>query len=342
MTAPDAALRLHMNENTAGCAPAVLNALRSMTGVEVAQYPDYAGATAACARWLGVDAAWLLLTNGLDDGLHAVANRARTFGPATAPAGSPFDAIVVEPAFEMFAAAAEAADGRVVRVGPNPDFAFPLERVLGAITPNTRLVIIDDPNNPTGRGVGPDAVDRLAARASHALVLVDEAYAEFSGRTLVGPMLDRRRNVVVGRTLAKAHGLAGLRAGVLVAHPDTLGPIRRRQPPFAVNAAAARAVVAALEAPEHAARFVAQAAASRDLVYDWCRRRGVVCWPSQANFVLVRLGPDATAITGALASRGILIRDKSDAPGCAGCVRIAAGVVEHTRRCLEALDDVRG
>lgn len=329
-------LRLHMNENTAGCAPAVLQALRTLTARTVAEYPDYADAEAACARHFGVDPAGVFLTNGLDDGLHAVANRARSFG--TARAG--FEAIVIEPAFEMFAAAAESNDAAVVRVAMSADFAFPLDAVLAAVTPRTRLVFVNDPNNPTGLAVPPGAVEQIAASAPEALVLVDEAYADFGGRSVIGPLLDRRRNVVAGRTFAKAHGLAGLRIGALVGHPDTIAPIRARQPPFAVNTAAAAALVAALQSPDYVRRAVADAAASKELVYRWCRDRGLTFWPSEANFVLVRFGPAVKAIVEAIAAQGVLIRDKSAAPGCAGCARIAAGVVEDTTACLAALDAV--
>ena len=108
-----------------------------------------------------------------------------------------------------------------------------------------------------------------------------------------------------------------------------------------MNAFAACALVAALADPGYAEWFVAQAAESREIIYDWCRQRGLPCWPSEANFVLVRIGPAVAAVTSAISARGIIIRDKSAAPGCAGCIRLAAGVVEHTRACLAALDEVR-
>ena len=331
-----APLRLHMNENTAGCAPEVLQAVRALTARGIAQYPDYAEAEAACARHFAVDPRGLFLTNGLDDGLHAVAGRARTYG-APRPG---FEAIVIEPAFEMFAQAAESADARVVRVTMDDGFAFPLARVLAALTPRTRLIFVNDPNNPTGLGVPRTAVEQIALAAPEALVLLDEAYADFSGRTLIGPLLDRHRNVVVGRTFAKAYGLAGLRIGALIGHPDTIGPIRSRQPPYAVNAVAACALVAALAAKDGTARTVAAARASKERIYDWCRSRGLTYWPSEANFVLVRFGPAVSAVVDAVAERGVLIRDRSSAPGCAGCARIAASVVEHTDACLAALDEV--
>jgi histidinol-phosphate aminotransferase len=348
-------LRLHLNENTAGCSPAVLDALRSITAEEVGCYPDYPSVTAACERWFGVPSGCVQLTNGLDEGLHVVAQAAaRLGGLKTAPppdrpqavgrAGfsRPTQALIVEPAFDMYELCAEAAGLGVTRIAPEPDFRFPIDAILDALaapTPAIGLVFLTDPNNPTGLPIPKGDVERILAAAPEALVLLDEAYAEFSGRTMIGA-IDRHQNLVVGRTFSKAHGLAGLRVGALVAHPDTLAPIRRMLPPFSLNGCAVRALDAALRDRSHLEWFVAQSVESRRLVSEFCARHGLVAWPSQANFVLVRLGDDAQAIVQALARRGILVRDRSHAPGCAGCVRIAAGVAAHTRVFLSALEEI--
>jgi len=170
-------------------------------------------------------------------------------------------------------------------------------------------------------------------------VFVDEAYADFSGRTAI-PLLDRYRNVVVGRTFAKAYGLAALRAGALVAHPDTLALFRRLLPPYSLNIAAVRALEAALRDRAYLDWYVGESLQSRQLIYDFCRRAGLAWWPSEANFVLVRVGDEVAGLVDALAQRGIFIRDKSKSPGCAGCVRITAGVAAHTRSCLAAMEDI--
>jgi histidinol-phosphate aminotransferase len=134
--------------------------------------------------------------------------------------------------------------------------------------------------------------------------------------------------------------LAALRVGALIAHPDALAPLRRLLPPYSLNICALRAVEAAMGDRAYLNGYVAQSEASRRLIYEFCDARGIPYWRSEANFVLLRLGPEATAITAALAASGIYIRDKSAAPGCEGCVRITAGVLEHTRACLNALEDV--
>jgi histidinol-phosphate aminotransferase len=331
------ALRLHFNQNTSGCSPAVLEALRSLTREDAACYPEYGPVTARVAQALGVSADRVQLTNGLDEGLLVVAQAAaRDALRASLPAPN---AMILEPAFEMYAACADAVGLGVVRIAPGDDFAFPLERVVESIGSSTRVIYLTDPNNPTGLGIPPGAIDTIAQAAPHATVLVDEAYADFSGRTAIGDLLDRRRNVIVGRTFAKAHGLAAMRAGALVAHPDALDRLRPLLPPFSVNVAAVRALEAALEDRAYLDAYVAQAADSRALIYDFCRRHGLAFWPSEANFVLVRLGPNAPAIVDALADCGVLVRDKSSAPGCEGCVRITSGVVEHTLKALGALED---
>ncbi len=334
---PADALRLHYNENTAGCSAGVLAALRAMSRADIGRYPEIDDITARTERWFDVGPGWLQVTNGLDEGIQMVAQYgALHHGGSSAPA----EIVIVEPAFEVYESAAHAVGARVVGILPEPDFTFPIDRVLGAITPATRVVYLTDPNNPTGLGIPSGAVAAIARAAPRALVLVDEAYADFSGRTLIGPLLDQQRNVIVGRTFAKAHGLAALRIGAIVAHPDTLGGLRRMQLPFSVNICAITALQAALHDRAHLDWYVAQAAESRELIYVFCRRHRLGFWPSEANFVLISIGADAAAITAALRARQILVRDKSSSPGCGGCIRMTAGLIQDTTAALSAMEDI--
>lgn len=327
----DARLRLHLNENTAGCSPAVLDAIRGVSREEISFYPDYGPTTAACERALGAAPGSVLLTNGLDEGLHLLACAA-----ARRPGGH---AIIPQPSFEMHGVSADAAGLAVVHIDPEPEFRFPLECILSAIAPSTRIIFLTDPNNPTGLGIPPGAIAEIVRATPDALVLVDEAYADFSGRTVLD-LVPAHPNLVVGRTFAKAHGLAALRVGALVAQPQTLAALARMQPPFSVNLLAVRALNAALDDRAYVDWYVAQARASRERVTAFCARHGLHTWPSEANFVLLRIGDQASAVVQALAARGIAIRDRSSAPGCAGCVRITAGVLEHTEACLTALEEI--
>jgi histidinol-phosphate aminotransferase len=329
-------LRLHLNEHTDGCSPAVLSAIQRLTRRQIGAYPDVDAATRAAEQWFGVPAGWLVLTNGLDDGLRAAAQAAAR---SAWQAGGPLpEALVIEPAFDMYAACADAAGLRVVRVAPQANLRFPESTVLASLNPAVRVIYLNDPNNPTGLAIPDGAISRIAEAAERVLVVVDEAYAEFSGRTIIGPELDRRRHVIVGRTFAKAFGLAGLRIGALVGHPDALAPVRRVLPPFGLNVIAAHALVVALDDRGYLDWYVGQSIESRELIYAWADRLGLPYLPSEGNFVLIRVGDGASEIVAQLAADAVLVRDRSPLPGCGGCIRITAGLVADTRRGLAALE----
>jgi histidinol-phosphate aminotransferase len=331
-----AGLRLHLNENTGGCSPRVLDAMRAVTREQVAFYPDYAAVVQATARWLGLGEDRILLTNGLDEGIHLVSQLWLQRGED----GVRLEAVVVEPAFDMYAACTEAAGGRVVPVAPRADLAFPLDRVLAALTPRTRVVFLTSPNNPTGLTIPRDAIHAVArAVPADAVVLLDEAYVDFASADFLDD-LPRFPNVLVGRTFAKAHGLAAVRVGVLAGAPSPIARLSRAAPPYSLNVFAMAGLMAALEDREYLEWYRREVSASKALVYEVCERLGLHYWASDANFVLVRIGDHARSVVERLGARGIFIRDRSNEPGCAGCVRITAGVVEHTRRCVAALEEV--
>ncbi len=329
-------LRLHQNENTGGCSPRVLEALARLRPEELGFYPPYAGATDAVATYLGVEAERITLVNGLDEGIMAVAVaylRAEIGGPR-------LEAIVPEPAFEIFRFDTAVAGGKLVQVMPHADFSFPLDEVLAAITPNTRVVFLTNPNNPTGVGMPLDAIRTVAgAVPPGAIVFVDEAYAEFSGVSFL-PDLARFPNVIVGRTFSKAFGLAGIRIGCMVGDPATMYPIRQAVPVYSVNIAAVAAVQAALQDLDHLNGYLAQVAESKRLLYEACDRLGLKYWRSLSNFVLVCAGDRTDAIVKGAFAKQIYLRDRSTEPGCAGCLRMATGIVEHTRRAIAVMEEI--
>jgi len=329
-------LRLHQNENTAGCSPAVLAALQTLRADQIGFYPPYAATIDACAGYLGAPADSIALVNGLDEGITGIAiaylrSSAGGFVP---------EAIIPEPAFEVFRFDTEIVGGRPVRIQPRPGFVFPFEEVLAAITPQTRVVFLTNPNNPTGVPMPVEAIRRIAAAVPpEAIVLVDEAYAEFSGTTFI-PELPSFPNVIVGRTFSKAFGLAGLRIGCLIGAAERLDPIRLAIPLYSVNVAATVAVRAALEDLSYLHDYLRQVEESKRLLYAACDRLGLTYWKSRTNFVLVNAGGRFDDLFNGVTARGIYLRDRSREPGCAGCVRIATEIVEHTRQCIAAIDEV--
>jgi histidinol-phosphate aminotransferase len=329
-------LRLHLNENTAGCSPRVLGVLRQITREQAAVYPEYDAAIGATAAYFEVAADQVLLTNGLDEGILLATIAAMRNG-----AGSPFDAIIVQPAFDMYAACVDAIGGRIVDIPPQADFFFPLHKVTEAIRPETRIIFVTNPNNPTGLSIPRDTVAAVARAAPHAIVFLDEAYADFSGESMIREATSGELpNLIIGRTFAKAFGLAGIRVGALVGEAASLAPMRRTVPPYTINVYAAAALPAALEDTEYFDWYITEVRESKRMLYDTLARVGVRFWPSDGNFVLACFGDDLRRVVAQLAERGIFIRDKSDDPGCAGCARITAGVLDHTRRLIAALEEI--
>jgi histidinol-phosphate aminotransferase len=332
-------LRLHLNENTAGCSPRVLAALEALTGEDIAFYPDYGDVERETAAFLGVPRSQLVLTNGLDEGIFVTIVAAARETVAGESAIRP-EVIVPLPAFDMYGVTARAVGAQVVEVPPQQGFRLPVASLLAAVTPRTRIVFITSPNNPTGVRVSLDEIDEVsAALPPGAIVFVDEAYHDFCGDTAL-PLLATRSSVIVGRTFAKGHGLAALRAGCLIGQAEVLARIRTIVPPYSLNVCAAAGLRAALADRERLAWYVAQVDRSRRLVYALCDRLGLTYWESGANFVLVRVGTRADEVVSKLAARGIFVRDRSGEPGCEGCVRITAGVVDHTQQCLLALEEI--
>ena len=324
-------LRLHLNENTGGCSPKVVDAVRAFDARRLASYPDYRAAVTETAAFLGVDPERVVLTNGLDEGVLLTAI-------AYLPPGDVIPEVVMAmPAFETYVTTARAMRAKVVPVAPAADYQFPVDEVLAAITPETRLVFINNPNNPTGQRVSKDAIRRVARAASHAVVFVDEAYHDFMGENFLSEAA-AFPNVLIGRTFSKAHGLAGIRVGVMVAAPDVLEPIRAVMPLFNLNVVAVEALRAALTDSDFRPWYLEQAAESKRRLYAALDRLGLPYWKSAANFVLIDGGTDARALIDGMIERGVLVRDRTRDPYTPGCFRITTGVVEHTDKAVEALE----
>jgi histidinol-phosphate aminotransferase len=339
-------LRLHLNENTGGCSPAVVEAVRAFTAERLALYPDFADAIAETAAFMGVDPDRIVLTNGLDEGIllasiaYLVPRAPRALvelgAPDLAPSGQP-EVVVALPTFDPYLHAAHAMGARVVKVPATSDYSFPVDAVLRAVTPNTRMIYVNNPNNPTGQPIPQADIHRVAREAAHALVFVDEAYQDFMPENFLAAAA-AYPNVLVGRTFSKAFGLAGMRVGVMAAPPLVLEPIRRAMPLFNLNVVAVAALRAAMADTAFRAWYLDQAAQSKALVYDACERLGLRYWKSAANFVLIDGGPGAKDLVSAMIGRGVFVRDRTADPSCPNCFRLTAGVVDHTRAAIVALE----
>ena len=323
-------LRLDFNENTVGCSPAVARFLRDrVTAEALSIYPEYTEARPALASFFRVAEDQLVLTNGTDEAIQVLVNTYVNAGD---------EVVVLSPSYAMYKFYAQVAGAIVKEVRyADPDFAFPLDGVLQAITPATRAVLLANPNNPTGTGAGLDAIARILKRARRAAVLIDEAYFEFSGVSALS-LLDSEPNLFISRTFSKIYGLAAMRMGCLLSRAENVYYLRKGQSPYSVNMLAALAAQAALAERAYLEQYVTEVLAARELMCVELEKMGIRYVPSQANFVLVRFGKRAREIRDRLREAGILIRDRSyELPGC---VRVTVGTREQTRRFLAELREI--
>jgi histidinol-phosphate aminotransferase len=320
-------LRLDFNENTAGCSPAVIRALARLAPKQLAMYPEYRRSTKRLARYFGVTPDELLLANGGDDALRVF------FDTFVDPAGS---ILICEPTFPMYRYYAEIVGARVVTLRYSMQMEFPLAAALTALRKKPRVLFIANPNNPTGTLLDKSAVARILRAATHTAVVIDEAYAEFSGVTVV-PWIRRHPNLFVVRTFSKAAGLAGLRLGAVIANKSSLALLRRAMPPFPVNLAALVAAEAAVDDRAAIRRYVRDIEATREWFGAQLTRVGAKCFPSAGNFLLADFGPPGPALFRKLEKQGILLRErgKEIAPGF---VRITIGTRDEMGRLLRAIE----
>ena len=299
----------------------------------MARYPEREPVEAKAADFLKVNQSQMLLTNGVDEAIHLLCQTYLEPGD---------EALIVVPTYSMYRIYMMAAGARVHTIGAAKDFRFPADDVLSRITPRTRMIAIANPNNPTGTVVPPEELLRIAAAAPASALLVDEAYFEFYGQTLMSKCRELP-NLFVARTFSKAYGMAGLRVGVLVGHEDQMCAVRLVCSPYNVNAVALACLPAALADQSFIQQYVDEVLQSRTHVESALAASGIQYWASQANFVLARVGSNpaaSAAFVAKMRERGILVRDRSSDPGCEGCVRVTLGSRSHTDRFLAALPEV--
>jgi histidinol-phosphate aminotransferase len=304
-----------------------------MTAKELTVYPEYQATTKRLARFFGVRPAEIQLTNGIDDALHLITD---TFV-------DPGDSVlVVEPTFDMYRFFAELAGARVVALRFDEEMRFPVDAVVGALRQPPkrcpRVLFIPNPNNPTGTLVKREELRRILDAASRTLVLVDEAYFDFSGLTIL-PWIRKYRNLLVARTFSKAAGLAALRFGCLFGKPELLAPMRRACTPYPVNSAALVASEAAIGDPRFLRNYAREVLQSRAILEKGLVRLGARVYPSSANFLLVDFGPAARRLVSALERKGILVRARRDFPR-EGFLRISVGTRADTRKLLHAMERI--
>jgi len=286
------------------------------------RYPDIDQSclTAALASYIGTSPDRVIVGAGLDD----------VFTTTALTIIEPGDEVIIsDPTFGVYRSVFELHGARVVNVplGPAPDFALPVDGIVGASSGRTKLIIVCNPNNPTGTLFGKAEIESIVARAP-CLVAIDEAYAEFSGVSHLD-LADRYPNVILFRTMSKFAGLAGYRVGYGIFPPSLLPWVRRAAPAFRnVSAISAAVAIASLDDRDHLMANVRTLIAERERVAAALNAiEGVEVYPSAANFLLVAAPVvDTSETVASLAAQQVFIRRFADpALSLLHCVRVSIG-----------------
>ena len=326
---PEDLVKLASNENPYGTSPKAADAIRTAAEHAYA-YPKTAHVdlTVAVADHWGVDPEQVWLAAGADGALDYLARAAI----------EPDDPVLVpSPGFAYYQMSARYHHGQVREypLRKAEGFALTADAVLGPYE-GERILYLTTPHNPTGAWVGLEAIEEIARGVDDdTLLVVDEAYGEFSDERSAISLLDAYDNVAVTRTFSKAYGLAGLRIGYAVVPEEWADAYAKVNTPFAANEIACRAGIAALDDEEHVERTVETA--------DWARgyireELDAPTWESRGNFVLADVG-DATAVSDALEARGVIVRDCTSF-GLPGCVRITCGSEAETKRAVSETNEI--
>lgn len=316
-------IRLDRNENTQPLPVSVQEAL--IAGIRswaVQSYPESALLLGSLAKYCNVPPDYLLVTNGSDQGIDLCLRTMLSEGDSV---------LIARPEFPVFTHVADAIGAKVDSIPYHSDLSFPYDSFAAAVShfrPN--LIVLINPNNPTGSGIDPDYVEQIIASNPSTPVLVDEAYYEFTGQTVV-PLVKKYSNLLVLRTFSKAFAMAGLRLGYVVANPDILAQVRKLQNPFDVNQLA---VIAGLAQLARADQVLVEARRAmqeiKPYVVDSLLQEGVEVYPGSANFLLVR-APNCPEAVDFLRSSGVLVRSMS-APALQGMFRVSLGTMEEMQQ----------
>ena len=323
----DRIIKLNGNENPYGPSPKVAEALGGYKHYNLYPDPEQRRLREALAGYLGVGAESIVAGNGADEIIDLTL---RMFL-------SPGEKIIdPAPTFAMYAVCARICGGDVVSVPRDESWEIDLDATTRAMDSRTKAILFASPNNPTGN-IAPEEQVRLLLETGM-LVVVDETYYEFCGRTVL-PLVEEYPNLIVLRTFSKWAGLAGLRIGLGVMQPEVAGVMMAVKPPYNVNLAAEMALLASLEDIDGLTARVKAIVAERERMYSMLQGlKGIQPWPSEANFIFCGLpeGKGREVYEG-LGREGIFVRYFS---GLGDFFRISVGLPHETDALIEALGGV--
>ena len=327
-------LKLDWNESTIPPSPKVIEAINAFLGNahHLNWYPvlNSTNLIEKLEKFHGVGGDRLLITNGSDDALDTICTTYLDPGDVV---------LVPSPTYTHFLVFAQTRDAHIVPWYGQNVFKSDLDGLLDAVAQHRpRLLYLVNPNNPTGVLYTPDEVATLLAACPDTLVILDEAYSEFSGGSCIG-LLHTYPNLVITRTFSKAYGIAGLRIGYAMSSPAIVRDLQRVFNPKSVNVLAQIGAMAALEDQDYLNDYLGEVRASKALIADFFKARNLVCHLTEANFFMVCF-EQAPWVVKRLQEEGVYVRDRSGMSQLAGFVRFSIGTVEQTRDLLSRIERV--
>ncbi|WP_257266640.1 histidinol-phosphate transaminase [Endozoicomonas sp. ONNA2] len=326
---PHQHLLLDFNERTLPVSEQVKQALINYINDDRLQvYPSYGDLTGKIANYAGVNEPRVMITNGSDQGIDIIIRAACTEGD---------EIIIPAPTFAMYYQCANIEKLHIIEPDYTRETGFPVNAVLDAITAKTRLIVLANPNNPTGTQVQREDILTIARAAPDTALLVDECYFEYSRATVADAVITHP-NILITRTFSKTWGLPSIRLGYVISHPDNIRTLLNIRGPYDVNQFAVVAVSAALDHPEYTRQYVREVmGVSKPLFEQFLERQAIPFWPSAANFIWAFPG-NPEVIEQHLRRHGILVRPKPDLTGRKG-LRITLGDIAQTHQLIERIQE---
>ncbi|RIJ41546.1 histidinol-phosphate transaminase [Pontibacter oryzae] len=307
------------------------NNLGSLAGENYNRYPDphQKELKQRIAEIKGVEPDQIFLGNGSDEAIDLL------FRMVCRPGQDSM--LHLPPTYGMYEVSANLNEVRLDAIQLTADYQIPVEEVLLAIKPETKIIFICSPNNPTGNLIEPESIEDIL-RAFKGLVVVDEAYIDFASDQSWTNRLQEFPNLVILQTFSKAWGMAGLRLGLAFASAEIISVMDKIKPPYNINEATQELALQALEREEALKDMVEEIVQERELLINALPALATVehVYPSDANFILVKV-KDPNGLYNFLLGKGIVVRNRASLPGCEGCLRISVGTLEENQELLKAI-----
>jgi len=326
-------LRLDFNENTIGCSPKVIEALRKVTAEELSIYPEYNKFKEILSGYLNLIPSEVLLTNGTDEAIKTIFETYVEKGKD--------EIIIPMPTFAMFKFYAQLSEGIIKELPYNENLSFPTERVLTELNNKTKIVVLVNPNNPTGTSIKDADIIKILKKSlkNNVIVLIDEAYYQFYGNNSKN-LIKKYDNLIITRTFSKAFGLAGLRLGYIISNEQIIKNLKKVISPYSVNSVVLVAGKAALDDTNFINDYISEVKENKKYINYELNRLGIKTIPSESNFLIANFEDKCNIVYRELKKRNILVRNLTQYPLLKDCLRIGIGTKDQCNKLIFEIKNI--